>query len=202
MPPQCYLINLPQTQQFTMATIWSSCLGSQADGYCLILNRRSWQLWVRLCSEMGAPARDGFRLAPQFILSLSWRRRRSSYLGCVLFKEDHNCQEDQPNIQFLWCLQTLFKASYVTKSRIKAVHSVHPKAMEKGVFIMPLEGNEELWWVFNLWGLSSVLGEVNCVQGKFSYIVLWLFHQKALARPISSLTPPWWWSGAMTNTRA
>lgn len=27
---------------------------------------------------------------------------------------------------------------------------------------------------------SSILGEVKCVQGKFSYVVLWLFHQKAL----------------------
>lgn len=27
---------------------------------------------------------------------------------------------------------------------------------------------------------SSILDEVSCVQGKFSYIVIWLFHQKAL----------------------
>lgn len=161
MPPQCYLINLSKNSAVYNGQHFVPMLG--VSGWWLLPHlKQAWLAALALLQDRNTSGGAGFRLAPQFILSLTWRRRRSSYLGCVLFKENHNYQEDQPNIQVPVMSANLVQSKLCGQVQNQSCSLSPPtprRPWEKGVFIMPLEENE-LWWVFSLWSFSSVLCSV------------------------------------------
>lgn len=135
-----------------------------------------------------------------------------SYWGHVLLMEEHNGQEDQPNIQ-VYVMSAMWPSPGQKEQLSQLTQSLWQRWVKKmrnqGEFLI-YEATESFSFVVSLLfsTQSSIHSEVHWILSElhtsslsFSNRKHWVEKKKGETPSDLWVTPRWWWSRAMTSTR-